>query len=110
VLKNSLTRTPLHLRCLRVAGYLVCGRGLVRANQNILTPCCPYDLTVGDFNRDGLADIAVPMTGSQGDGAVALLLGKAGGSFEMSSTLPAGPNPWTAATGDFNKDGNPDLA
>lgn len=56
----------------------------------------------GDFNGDGKRDIATS-TGQ-------ILLGNSDGTFRlMSQTLPSGSQDALAA-GDFNKDGNPDLA
>jgi hypothetical protein len=59
-------------------------------------------LTVGDFNKDDKADVAL--------GSGTLLLGNGDGTFEVN-TLPVPASGATSiAAGDFNGDGNLDLA
>jgi hypothetical protein len=66
-------------------------------------------LVAADFNGDGKIDLAAlnPM----GD-SVTILLGNGDGTFAAPSTLPTDPNFRTLAlaVGDFNGDGNPDVA
>ena len=63
---------------------------------------------VGDFNGDGIPDIAV--TGGAGLG-VQILLGNGDGSFAGASYLNAsGLDAEGVAVADFNGDGKPDLA
>ena len=65
---------------------------------------------VADFNRDGNADI---VTANTRDRTLTLLLGDGHGHFTQAPGSPM-PSPANAidaiATGDFNNDGNPDLA
>jgi hypothetical protein len=63
-------------------------------------------MTVGDFNNDGIPDLAFTTSAS----GVAILLGKGDGSFGPGKSYPAGQNPSTLVAGDFNRDGNLDLA
>jgi sugar lactone lactonase YvrE len=65
-------------------------------------------LVVGDFNGDGIPDVALPEEGTY---KVKVLLGKGDGTFAapISSTL-ADVNPTSIVTGDFNGDGILDLA
>jgi hypothetical protein len=69
-------------------------------------------VVAGDFNNDGVADLAV-VGGSGMGGTVNLLLGKGDGSFQspivFSTNLLSG-NWVAAAVGDFNNDGILDLA
>jgi len=62
---------------------------------------------VGDFNRDGIPDLAV----INGDSRVTILLGNGDGTFTATAVSPAtGYMPVSIAVGDFNGDGNLDLA
>ncbi|HEY6290096.1 MAG TPA: choice-of-anchor D domain-containing protein [Terriglobia bacterium] len=69
----------------------------------------PEGLAVGDFNGDGIPDLAV--ANSQ-DATITILLGKGDGTFPTSVTASLTPNtrPSLVAVGDFNGDGNLDLA
>jgi hypothetical protein len=75
---------------------------------------CPFSVAIGDFNLDGNPDLAVtyfcngsPCT----NGAVAIFLGTGKGTFHDPVFYPyAEGGPFLAAVGDFNGDGNPDLA
>lgn len=67
--------------------------------------------TVGDFNRDGIADLVVTLSNSAVSNNIAVFLGNGTGSFGAAVSLASGGlNPLSAVTGDFNGDGNPDLA
>jgi FG-GAP-like repeat len=70
-------------------------------------------IAVGDFNRDGIADIAEadsPAGDPSGLGILTVSLGQADGSYrQMVSHLALGHTPRSIASGDFNGDGIPDL-
>jgi hypothetical protein len=67
-------------------------------------------LVVGDFNRDGLPDIAVNTSGSPANPAVEVMLGKGDGSFQPNhQILPVGQTPLSLAVGDFDRNGALDL-
>ena len=69
----------------------------------------PSMLSIADANRDGNVDILVANGGSAN---VSVYLGDGKGGFSQSNGSPysAGQNPTDIATGDFNGDGNLDIA
>src|SRR5271157_4775225 len=68
----------------------------------------PAGIAVGDFNGDGIADLAVP---NASDNNVSVLLGNADGTFpQQNPTYGAGATPFDIAVADFNGDGIADLA
>jgi hypothetical protein len=63
-------------------------------------------VATGDFNGDGIADLAVVNAGS-----ILTFLGNGDGTFKAgSASLPTGMSPITVTVGDFNGDGIADLA
>jgi uncharacterized protein (TIGR03437 family) len=69
----------------------------------------PISVAVGDFNGDGIEDLAVA---NQADNTVTVLLGDGSGGFSAAtgSPLSTGSGPISVAIGDFNGDGHSDLA
>jgi len=69
----------------------------------------PVMVSVADVSKDGNADILVANNGS---GNLSVYLGDGKGGFSQASGSPfsAGQNPTDIATGDFNGDGNLDVA
>jgi hypothetical protein len=61
----------------------------------------PVDLAVGDFNRDGIADLVIA---SNPANEASVLFGRGDGTFEPALTLDAGARPSSVAVGDFNGD------
>ncbi|BAQ64645.1 S-layer family protein [Geminocystis sp. NIES-3709] len=71
----------------------------------------PRSLTVGDFNEDGKLDLAVAnQSGPDGLSSVSIRLGNGSGGFSTGTTLAVGTTPFSITVGDFNEDGNVDLA
>jgi uncharacterized membrane protein len=79
-------------------------------------PGLPGLVGVGDFNGDGRLDLAVPMLLALGSGSpfalacAVVLLGNGDGTFAPPVSYPAGNFCSALAVGDFNNDGNLDLA
>jgi hypothetical protein len=72
----------------------------------------PYSVATGDFNRDGKLDLAVA---NQGTNNVTILLGNGDGTFteKLGSPFNVGnlaSGPVSIAVGDFDRDGNLDIA
>jgi hypothetical protein len=71
----------------------------------------PVKIVTADFNRDGKADVVV----LNSNNVLSILLGRGGGAFaapKAIATLPANTAGLAArmVAGDFNGDGNPDVA
>jgi hypothetical protein len=86
------------------------GDGTFTAAPSPSTGAWPVSVVVGDFNGDGIPDLAVangwPTTGN----TVTILLGDGKGGFTEASSPAAGEGPVSLAVGDFNGDGKLDLA
>jgi len=67
----------------------------------------PVMIAVGDFNNDGIEDLAVP---NSGENTIGVPLGKGDGTFQPSVKFSTGRSPYAIAVGDFNGDGNLDIA
>jgi hypothetical protein len=65
----------------------------------------PNSVAVGDFNGDGIPDLAV----ADGSASVSILLGNGNGSFRAGATYQLMHAPTSIAVGDFNRDGKLDL-
>jgi hypothetical protein len=95
-----------------------CGQANSSSYKNIITPPDPIKIKVGkapgcveiaDLNNDKLPDLVVT---NEGDSSVTILLGKGKTEFEEAkgSPFPAGHSVNDVAIGDFNNNGNLDLA
>jgi hypothetical protein len=83
------------------------GDGTFRAGQSFAAGSNPFAMAVGDFNGNGILDLAVA---NPADGTVDILLGNGNGTFQVPLSYAAGGNPVSVAVGDFNGDGFLDLA
>jgi ELWxxDGT repeat protein len=74
----------------------------------------PNSVAVGDFNGDGVQDLAVANRGTYifyaDDGSVSVHLGNGDGTFQPARHFAAGVDPVSVAVGDVNGDGRLDLA
>jgi hypothetical protein len=67
----------------------------------------PFSLATGDFNGDGMPDLA---TADNAGNTVSVMLGNGSGAFSPAPGSPyAISSPWAIAVGDFNGDGFTDL-
>jgi hypothetical protein len=89
------------------------GDGTFQAAQNYGAGIRPASVAVGDFNGDGILDLAVANRGIYPDFAnssVSILLGNGDGTFQTAQSYAIGYAPTSVAVADFNGDGIPDLA
>jgi hypothetical protein len=72
----------------------------------------PTSVAVGDFNGDGIPDLAVTNSdiGAGRSPSLSVLLGNGDGTFQPAQNSLVGLRPEFVAVGDFNGDGVPDLA
>jgi hypothetical protein len=87
------------------------GGGGFAAKTDYATGVAPSAIVVGDFNGDRKADLA---TADSGADSVSVLIGVGDGSFPTHHgydiTYNVDANPQALVVGDFNGDGNQDLA
>lgn len=88
------------------------GDGSFTQGDAITVQSLPNGIATGDFNRDGITDLAVTNPGS---GTVSVLLGTGSGGvgdghFATPVNYPAGANPYEVAVADWDGDGIADLA
>jgi Flp pilus assembly secretin CpaC len=86
--------------------------GLTLPRTDYATGKNPISVAIADFNKDGHPDLAVA---NQTDGTISILLGNGDGTFAAQTviSIPVGavaPSPSAITTGDFNDDGNIDIA
>ena len=89
------------------------GDGTFQAHVDHHTPQGAEGLNsvaVGDFNNDGILDLAVAAGIGGGGTQISVLLGKGDGTFQSGVNYTAGLNPAAITTEDFNHDGKLDLA
>src|SRR5258707_853361 len=77
------------------------------ARRELQDAFAPQSVAMGDFNGDGVPDLA---TANWGSNDVSVFLGNGDGSFQTARGFGADTSPSSVALGDFNGDGVPDLA
>ncbi len=87
--------------------FLNDGQGGFRSRPVTALDANPKALALGDFNNDGMLDLAVAFINTR---RVALLLGDGKGDFAYPTEYQAGNAPQALAVGDFNADGFLDVA
>ncbi len=88
-----------------VAIYTDSAAGALTYDTSYTTGAAPTAIAVGDFNNDGIADLAVTYPGG-----VTVLLGSANGSFSAGAGASVGSNLVALAVGHFDTTQNLDLA
>src|SRR5574341_1776812 len=111
----------LSSRHLLVGGFLAGVTGLlvspsISGSQHVPPPAAaplheptglvPHAVALGDFNGDGIPDIAVPAAAER---KVTVLLSDGKGGFAGNDTYPTGRGPSWVEVGDWNGDGKLDL-
>ena len=90
------------------------GDGTFQAAASYYAGVDPISIAVGDFNRDGKLDLVVANKGTLEnnftDSSVLVLIGNGDGTFKPAVAYGPVRNPYSVAVGDFNGDGNLDLA
>ena len=67
----------------------------------------PWGLAIGDFNGDGIQDLAIPNSLTS---TVSIRLGDGAGGFSGTLNVSVGATPQSIVVGDFNGDGKADFA
>jgi hypothetical protein len=91
---------------------ILLGNGDGTFQQRIDFPAGDYPNTVvsGDWNGDGVPDLAVSNDlGGYAQDTVTILLGQGDGTFSAPESYDVGQRPGDLAVGDFDGDGSPDL-
>jgi len=85
------------------------GKGTFQPAVNYIVGHGPVSVAVGDFNGDQKLDLVVV---NETDNNASVLLGNGDGTFQPQVAYPTGVggNPLSVVVGDFNGDGNLDLA
>jgi hypothetical protein len=87
------------------------GDGTLAHPVDYRTGNLPEAVATGDFNGDGNLDLVVANFGcSCPRGTVSILLGRGDGTFGLPTDFATGEGPSALAVGDFNADGQLDLA
>jgi len=90
-----------------VSVLLGAGSGLFAAPLAYRLDTVPAGVSVGEFNGDGLLDVATALPSG---GVAAVLYGYGNGTFRSDLRFPVGLVARGVVTGDFNRDGRGDLA
>jgi FG-GAP-like repeat len=102
--------------CSGVSILLGNGDGTFQGGVSYATGAGPDSVAIGDFNGDRKPDLGVvnsgcpPLSTCEPTGSVSILLGNGDGTFMAAVSYGVGSIPTSAAVGDFNGDGDLDLA
>lgn len=90
-----------------VNGHVFLGNGDGTFGPAMPVPSLAEPQFLGDFNNDGIPDI---ITFGKTNSALVVLLGNGDGTFNFAGEFDTGGPPRWATSGDFNGDGNLDIA
>ena len=93
-----------------VSVFINNGDGTFRAHTEFATGTAPVSLAAVDLNKDGKIDLVVANNQADAAHSVSILLGNGDGTFQAHRDISGGPFPNSITVGDFNHDGNPDIA
>jgi hypothetical protein len=97
-------------QCSKAGILLNNGQGSFDFNGTYGTGHSSRSVELGDFNHDGFNDIAYVNQGVGNDGSVTALFNNGNGTFGPPMWLYAGDLPDDITVGDFDGDGNTDIA
>jgi hypothetical protein len=87
------------------------GDGTFRPQMEFATGPGPNGLAAVDWNKDGKMDLVVSNgSAAAASQSVSILLGNGDGTFQPHHDIIGAPHANSIAVGDFNGDGNPDIA
>ncbi|HET9365064.1 MAG TPA: VCBS repeat-containing protein, partial [Candidatus Angelobacter sp.] len=86
------------------------GDGTFRPHLDFATGPGSNGLAAVDWNKDGKMDLVVSNGGADAAHSVSILLGNGDGTFQPHHDIAGAPNATSISVGDFNRDGNPDIA
>lgn len=86
------------------------GDGTFRPHLEFATGPEPTSLVAVDLNKDGKMDLVVLNSAADATHNISILIGNGDGTFQPHRDIGGGPNIVSVAAGDFNHDGNPDIA
>jgi hypothetical protein len=89
----------------RVLTFFGDGRGGLGKGAGYAVGIAPLDLAIGDFNGDGIPDLAT----AELHGGTSILLGAGDGTFAATRQYQAGLGAGSVIATDFDGDGNSDL-
>src|SRR5690349_1108469 len=93
--------------CLAIPALAAAQNSLFNAILPNGTGAAPTQVATGDFNGDGIMDMAVTVPSQN---VVDVFIGTGDGNFGVAVPYPAGTSPIALVAGDFNHDGHIDLA
>jgi hypothetical protein len=86
------------------------GDGTFRPHLEFATGPGPVGVAAVDLNKDGKMDLVVANSQADAAHSVSILIGNGDGTFQTHRDINGGPAPNSITVGDFNHDGNPDIA